>query len=132
MDGDSHVEALVNICHIGSGESPKNCVARIRRVCLDTIENYLKYYRKFRRDKNNLTKQKITKQRRYILYKLEHIRDMHLILSTVEDLKINIDKYQLLNDKFNIYRKNIELIRKNILDYKKIGPKNEKKFKDEL
>ena len=107
LEGDSHVEALVNVCHLGSGEPPKDCVARTRRICLDIIENLLHGYRKIRRDRDVVCKITASNKRRKILLKLEHIRDIHLILSSVDNLMTDHRAFQQISHKFKVYYKNL-------------------------
>lgn len=137
LENDIHIEALINICNKGSGESPNNCVARIRRYCLEVIHNYLENYRKLLRHSRNSRQfnSKLLNKRREILLKLEHIRDIHLILSIVEDLKKDVEKYNDLINKFHIYYKNLEMIKNRTMDvYKQetFALKKQKYINDEL
>ncbi|KAH0546366.1 thioredoxin domain-containing protein 11 [Cotesia glomerata] len=157
LERDTHIEALLNICHVGAGESPEKCVSRIRRYCLDTIQNYLHTYRILLRqyqsndNKNNnsssssnqdiLYKTEVGKKRREILFKLEHVRDVHLLLSSIQDLKNEEDKYKVLLKKFRTYRNDLLSMerrskksnkRKNDDDVVKKGDREERIVKDEL
>ncbi|XP_057319444.1 thioredoxin domain-containing protein 11 [Microplitis mediator] len=162
LEQDTHIEALLNVCHIGAGESPEKCVSRIRRYCLDTIQNYLHAYRKLLRQQqgndNNkninddnddddddgnsdvLFKRQIAKKKREILLKLEHVRDVHLLLSTIEDLQNEGDKYKELVKKFRTYRSNLSSMNRRSKKYRKrkIGndavkrDREERIVKDEL
>ncbi|KAK0162092.1 hypothetical protein PV327_008457 [Microctonus hyperodae] len=137
LESDIHIEALINICNKGSGESPDNCVARIRRYCLEVIQNYLKNYRKLMRHSSNSQQfnSKLLNKRREILLKLEHIRDIHLILSIVEDLKKDVEKYNDLINKFHVYYKNLEMMKNRMMNVHKqetVALKKQKYINDEL
>ncbi|CAL1678301.1 unnamed protein product [Lasius platythorax] len=82
LNGDSHVEALINICQAGTGEAPDK-------------------YKKVARNK-----------RKIILLKLEHIKDIHLILGSTIDLDRKKDrkKAQLIKRKFQKYYSVIRLL----------------------
>ncbi|XP_024891528.1 thioredoxin domain-containing protein 11 isoform X1 [Temnothorax curvispinosus] len=103
LNGDSHVEALTNICQVGTGEAPDKCIARTRRLCLDIIEQLLQDYRKLRRHLNFLNKKIARNKRKIILLKLEHIRDMNFILGSTVDLSKDRKKAQLIKRKFFKY-----------------------------
>lgn len=103
LDGDTHVEALTNICQMGTGEAPDKCIARTRRLCLDIIEQLLQDYRKLRRHLSFLNKKIARNKRKIILFKLEHIKDIHFILSSTIDLSKDRKKAQLIKRKFFKY-----------------------------
>ncbi|XP_011310287.1 thioredoxin domain-containing protein 11 [Fopius arisanus] len=105
LNDDSHIEALVNVCHTGAGEPPKDCVARIRRLCLDIIHNQLAIYRKLRRQRQYLSKMTISNKRREISRRLELVREIHLILSSVDDLETDLEKFSKILQKFRAYRR---------------------------
>lgn len=103
LDGDSHVEALVNICQLGF-ERPDKCIRRIRWFCLDIIEKLFRDYRKLRRHSTVLLDKKlIDRKQRIILLQLKHIRDIHLVLGSTNDLSKNQRKVQLIRQKFRKY-----------------------------
>lgn len=112
LNGDSHIEALINICQAGTGEAPDKCITRIRWLCLDIIEQLLLDYRKLRRHLNFLDKKVARNKRKIILFKLEHIKDIHLILGSTIDLDRKKDrkKAQLIKRKFHKYYKVIRLL----------------------
>ncbi|EZA61446.1 hypothetical protein DMN91_003951 [Ooceraea biroi] len=103
LDGDSHVEALINVCQAGTGESPDKCIARTRWLCLDIIEQLLRDYRKLRRHSSFLNKKITRNKRKIILLKLEHIKDIHFILGSTVDLGKDRRKVQLIRRKFRKY-----------------------------
>ncbi|XP_015608172.1 thioredoxin domain-containing protein 11 isoform X2 [Cephus cinctus] len=107
LDGDSNVEALVNVCHIGAGEPSSDCVARIRWVCLDIIEELLREYRKLRRKLSLMNKRTACNKRRSILLKLQHIRDVHLILGSTNDLRKDVDKVRVIQEKYRTYYRDL-------------------------
>ncbi|KAF7993076.1 hypothetical protein HCN44_005857 [Aphidius gifuensis] len=109
LNNDLRIEALIHVCHKGAGVSPINCILKIRHLCIDTIQSLLIKHRKLLRYK--LTNNLITKKRiNYI--KLDFIRDIHLILNSVNDLSNN-DKYNLLINKFSNYYSNLKSIESN-------------------
>lgn len=110
LDGDSHVEALTNVCQSGTGEAPDKCIARIRWLCLDIIEQLLRDYRKLRRHLNHLDKDIARNRRKIIFFKLEHIRDIHFILSSTVDLGKEHKKAQLIRKKFRNYYEVLRLL----------------------
>ena len=112
LNGDSHVEALINICQAGTGEAPDKCITRTRWLCLDIIEQLLQDYRKLRRHLNFLDKKVARNKRKIILLKLEHIKDIHLILGSTIDLDRKKDrkKAQLIKRKFQKYYRVIRLL----------------------
>ncbi|XP_034935318.1 thioredoxin domain-containing protein 11 [Chelonus insularis] len=112
LEMDKQIEALINVCHIGAGEYPGTCISRVRALCLDTIQTYLKKYRRIMRQKNLLPKPDVKNKQREILLKLEHVWNIHLLLGSVEDLK-NDKKYMTIFDKYKNYYKNLKLIEKN-------------------
>ncbi|XP_033213679.1 thioredoxin domain-containing protein 11 [Belonocnema kinseyi] len=114
LEGDSHVEALVNICQVGSGESPKDCVFRIRWLCLDIIEDLLREYRKLRRHESLLGKRVASDRRRLILLKLEVVKSVFLILETTNDLSKDELKVNLIREKFKIYYRTMSSLDGNI------------------
>ncbi|KYN11957.1 PREDICTED: thioredoxin domain-containing protein 11 isoform X1 [Trachymyrmex cornetzi] len=111
LDGDSHVEALTNICQMGTGEAPNKCIARTRRLCLDIIEQLLQNYRKLRRHLSFLDKKIARNKRKIILLKLEHIKDIHLILGSTVDLSKDRKKAQLIKRKFFKYYSTIRSLK---------------------
>ncbi|XP_063995594.1 thioredoxin domain-containing protein 11 [Diachasmimorpha longicaudata] len=133
LNDDSHIEALVNVCHTGAGEPPKDCVARIRRLCLDIIHNQLGIYRKLRRQSRYLPKMTLSDKRREILRRLKHIREIHLILSTVDDLETD-EKFFTILKKFRAYYRNSNKNDNEICEISKTQEKNEiiKPLRDEL
>jgi len=110
LDGDSHIEALINVCQAGTGESPDKCIARTRWLCLDIIEQLLRDYRKLRRHINFLNKKVTRNKRKIILLKLEHIKDIHFILGSTIDLGKDQRKVQLIRKKFHKYYNVIRLL----------------------
>lgn len=100
LDGDSHVEALINICQVGTGKAPEKCIARTRRLCLDIIEQLLQDYRKLRRHLSFLNKKIARNKRKIILLRLEHIKDIHFILGSTVNLSKDRKKAQLIKRKF--------------------------------
>ncbi|XP_050461640.1 thioredoxin domain-containing protein 11 isoform X2 [Cataglyphis hispanica] len=108
LNGDSHIEALINVCQAGTGEAPDKCITRIRWLCLDIIEQLLRDYRKLRRHLNFLDKKIARNKRKIILFKLEHIKDIHLILGSTIDF--DRKKAQLIKRKFHKYYKVIRLL----------------------
>lgn len=110
LGGDSQVEALINVCQTGSGEAPNKCIARIRYLCLDIIQQFLQDYRKLRRHLNFLDKRIARNKHKIILLKLEHIRDIHFILGTTIDLGKDRKKTQLIKKKFSKYYKDIRIL----------------------
>ncbi|XP_076235229.1 thioredoxin domain-containing protein 11 [Calliopsis andreniformis] len=109
LDGDSHVEALVNICQSGTGELPDTCIARTRWLCLDIIQQLLRDYRRLMRHISLLGRKVARNKRKLILLKLAHIKDVHLILGTTTDLKEDQHKVKLIRQKYRKYYKNISL-----------------------
>ncbi|XP_072763189.1 thioredoxin domain-containing protein 11-like isoform X2 [Anoplolepis gracilipes] len=107
LNGDSHIEALINICQAGTGEPPDKCITRTRWLCLDIIEQLLQDYRKLRRHLNFLDKKVARNKRKIILFKLGHIKDIHLILGSIIglDRKKDRKKVQLIKRKFHKYYK---------------------------
>jgi len=115
LDGDSHIEALLNICQAGTGEAPDKCITRTRWLCLDIIEQLLQDYRKLRRHLNFLDKKVALNKCKIILFKLEHIKNIHLILGSIVDLDRKEDrkKAQLIKKKFHKYYQVIRLLEAN-------------------
>ncbi|EFN74628.1 Thioredoxin domain-containing protein 11 [Camponotus floridanus] len=115
LDGDSHIEALINICQAGTGEAPDKCITRTRWLCLDIIEQLLQDYRKLRRHLNFLDKKVALNKCKIILFKLEHIKHIHLILGSIVDLDRKEDrkKAQLIKKKFHKYYQVIRLLEAN-------------------
>lgn len=110
LDGDSHVEALVNICESGAGEQPDTCIARTRWLCLDIIQQLLRDYRKFIRHINLFERKSARNKRKLILLKLSHIKEIHLMLGSIIDLKKDQHKVELIRKKYRKYYRNIRLI----------------------
>lgn len=109
LDGDSHVEALVNICQSGAGVLPDTCIIRTRWLCLDIIQQLLRDYRKLIRHVSLLRRKVARNKRKVILLKLSHIKDVHLILGSSTDLKEDQRKVKLIRKKYRKYYKNIRL-----------------------
>ncbi|KOC69381.1 Thioredoxin domain-containing protein 11 [Habropoda laboriosa] len=107
LDGDSHVEALVNICQSGAGEDPDACIARTRWLCLDIIQQLLRDYRKILRHISRLGRISARNKRKIILLKLAHIKDIHLILGSTIDLREDQHKVKLIRKKYRKYYKSI-------------------------
>lgn len=107
LDGDSHVEALVNICQSGAGIVPDVCIARTRWLCLDIIQQLLRDYRKLIRHITLLGRLSAKNKRKVILLKLAHIKDIHLILGSTIDLREDQHKVKLIRQKYRRYYKNI-------------------------
>lgn len=120
LEDDSHVEALVNICHIGAGESPKDCVVRIRWLCLNIIDDLLRSYRKLRRHDSFSGKRAANNKWRLILLKLNHIKSVHLILESTDNLVKEIDKTQLIRNKFKLYYRTLSQLNGNMKKLNKI------------
>nr|XP_012152596.1 PREDICTED: thioredoxin domain-containing protein 11 isoform X3 [Megachile rotundata] len=114
LDGDSHVEALVNICQSGAGEIPNVCIARTRWLCLDIIQQLLRDYRKLIRH-ISLIRRNTKNKKKIILLKLAHIKDIHLILGSTDDLRKDQHKVKFIREK---YKKYYELIRSIEVDSK--------------
>lgn len=110
LDGDSHVEALINVCQAGTGELPDKCIARTRWLCLDIIEQLLRDYRKLRRHLGCLNKTVTRNKRKLILLKLGHIKDVHFILGSTVDLGKDRRKVQLIGRKFRKYYNAVRLL----------------------
>ncbi|XP_043258314.1 thioredoxin domain-containing protein 11 isoform X1 [Colletes gigas] len=110
LDGDSHVEALVNICQSGTGELSDTCIVRTRWLCLDIIQQLLRDYRKLIRHVNLLGKKNARNKRKIILLKLAHIKDIHLILGSTTDLREDQHKVKVIRKKYRKYYKSIRLI----------------------
>lgn len=110
LDEDSHVEALVNICHSGAGEIPDVCIARTRWLCLDIVQQLLRDYRKLIRHISLIGRRSAKNKRKVILLKLAHIKDIHLILGSTNDLKKDQRKVKLIRKKYKKYYKNIRSI----------------------
>lgn len=131
LDGDSHVEALVNICHIGSGESHKDCVIRIRWLCLDIIDNLLHEYRQLRRHAS-LSGKRIA-NKRLILLKLNHIKSIHLILESTDNLVKDKDKVKVIQNKFKHYYRKLSQLNGNLRETNKPQIRSKQHLsKDEL
>lgn len=113
LDGDSHVEALTNICQAGSGEAPDKCIARTRWLCLDIVEQLLHDYRKLRRHLSFLDKKTARNKRKIIFLKLEHIKDIHFILGSTVNLAEDRKKAQLIREKFCKYYKAVRMLETN-------------------
>lgn len=107
LDGDSHVEALVNICQSGAGIVPDACIARTRWLCLDIIQQLLRDYRKLIRHITLLGRLSAKNRRKVILLKLAHIKDIHLILGSTIDLREDQHKVKLIRQKYRRYYKSI-------------------------
>lgn len=108
LDGDSHIEALVNICQSGAaGVIPDACIARTRWLCLDIIQQLLRDYRKLIRHISLLGRISVRNKKKIILLKLAHIKDIHLILGSTIDLKEEQHKVKLIRKKYRKYYKNI-------------------------
>lgn len=107
LDEDSHVEALVNICQSGAGMIPDACIARTRWLCLDIIQQLLRDYRKLIRHITIVGRISARNKRKVILLKLAHIKDIHLILSSTIDLRVDQHKVKLIRKKYRKYYKNI-------------------------
>ena len=110
LDGESHVEALVNICQSGAGEQPDTCIARTRWLCLDIIQQLLRDYRRLIRQISLLGRKIARDKRKVILLKLAHIKDIHLILGSTIDLKEDQQKVKLIRKRYRKYYKHIRLI----------------------
>lgn len=110
LDGDSHVEALVNICQSGAGMVPDACIARTRWLCLDIIQQLLRDYRKLIRHISLLGRISAKNKRKIILLKLAHIKDIHLILGSTVDLREDQHKVKFIRKKYRKYYKNIRLL----------------------
>lgn len=125
LDGDSHVEALTNICQAGTGEAPDKCIARTRWLCLDIIEQLLRDYRKLRRHLNFLDKKTARNKCKIILLKLEHIKDIHFILGSTVNLAEDRKKAQLIREKFCKYYKVIRMLEtSNKMEERQYKPNN--------
>lgn len=110
LDGDAHVEALVNICQSGAGEQPDTCIARTRWLCLDIIQQLLRDYRRLIRQTSLLGRKIARDKRKVILLKLAHIKDTHLILGSTTDLKEDQQKVKLIRKRYRKYYKHIRSI----------------------
>jgi len=93
-----------------TSEAPNKCIARTRRLCLDIIEQLLQDYRKLRRHLSFLDKKVARNKRKIILFKLEHIKDIHFILGSTIDLNKDRKKAQLIKKKFFKYYNTIRLL----------------------
>jgi len=96
---------------MGTGEAPNKCIARTRRLCLDIIEQLLQNYRKLRRHLSFLDKKIARNKCKIILFKLEHIKDIHLILGSTVDLSKDQKKAQLIKRKFFKYYNTIRSLK---------------------
>ncbi|XP_051156693.1 thioredoxin domain-containing protein 11 [Leptopilina boulardi] len=134
LEGDSHVEALINICHIGAGESHKDCVIRIRWLCLDIIDDLLRQYRQLRRHDSSLLEKRIANKKwRLILLKLNHIKSVHLILESTDNLVKDIEKVKIIQNKFKHYYRILSQLNRNIKESNKTQIRIKRNFsKDEL
>lgn len=114
LEGDTYVEALINICHVGAGESPRDCVRRIRLVCLDLTEEYLRAHRRLQRHLSlSSNRQSVSRRKRHLLVQLEHIRVVHLLLGSLENLQKNARQVALLRQKFRNYYATLRSIEKS-------------------
>ncbi|XP_017881600.1 thioredoxin domain-containing protein 11 [Ceratina calcarata] len=137
LDGDSHVEALVNICQSGAGEAPDTCIARTRWLCLDIIRQLLRDYRRLIRHISLLGRTSASNRRKIILLKLAHIKDVHLILGSTVDLRADKQKVKLIRKKYRTYYKNIRTLEldsklNSTQDYLEKKHVSERKVKSEL
>lgn len=125
LDGDSHIEALVNICHLGIGELPAECVARIRLLSLEIIEDLLRSYRRLRRNLASVSKKTASKKLKVLLLRLQHIKEIHLTLGSVGDLQTEMDKVRSIRDKFKSYYRDLSTLESDeILDRKIVNDKH--------
>lgn len=138
LDGDSHIEALVNICHLGIGEPPADCVSRTRLLSLEIIEDLLRSYRRLRRNLSSVAKKTASKKLKVLLLRLQHIKEIQLTLGSVNDLQIQFDKVQSIRDKFKFYYLELSAIEvdesldRNIVNEKNVDNSNANRLKYEL
>ena len=95
LDPESHLEALINVCAGGAGGAgggtPATCLARARWLCLDVLEERLREFRHLRRAAHpgGISKEqrrRVEHAKRALLLKLEHVREVHLLLGATDDL----------------------------------------------
>ncbi|KAK2582439.1 hypothetical protein KPH14_004749 [Odynerus spinipes] len=110
LDGDSRVEALINICLSNVSDSPEKCITRIRWLCLEIIEQLLRDYRKIERHLNFIDRRIARYKKKIILLKLEHIRYIHLILGSTIDLAKDQHIVHMIQKKFRKYYRILELL----------------------
>lgn len=94
LDQESHVEALINVCAAGAGGSPSACLARIRWLCLDILEDHLRDLRRLRRSRLSIVDR--ARARMILLLRLEHVRQVHLLLGSTGDLGKDTAKVKIL------------------------------------
>lgn len=131
LDPESHIEALINVCASGSGGSLSDCKQRVRWLCLDVIQEHLKDFRKLRRTALLLNNNKVTKYKRMLLLKLEHVRNLHLELSSTDNLFNDRSKVKLLRNKFQRFYRLLENIRQQSDGQDKIGTESFLKSKND-
>ncbi|XP_015521160.1 thioredoxin domain-containing protein 11 [Neodiprion pinetum] len=126
LDGNAHIEALVNICHLGIGDSPADCVSQIRLLCLEIIEDLLQSYRRLRRSLVSATNKTVTsKKLKVLLLRLQHIKEIHLTLGSISDLRIDEDKVILIRNKFKSYYQELSALDiDNSVDRKVVSDKH--------
>lgn len=101
----------MNICHLGIGESPADCVSRIRLLSLEIIEDLLRSFRRLRRSLVSVNKKStVNKKLKVLLLRLQHIRDIHLTLGSISDLQSEVDKVELIRDKFKSYHQELSAL----------------------
>ncbi|XP_012271941.1 thioredoxin domain-containing protein 11 [Orussus abietinus] len=111
LEGDSQVEALINVCHHGADQFPDDCIAHIRKVCLDAIGDLLRHHRKLMRV--TIRTSDAASRRRIVLRQLEHVREVHLILGSVKDLRKEEKIVQSLRRKYSRYYKSLASLEAN-------------------
>ncbi|OXU20522.1 hypothetical protein TSAR_015773 [Trichomalopsis sarcophagae] len=109
LDEESHVEALINVCAAGAGGSPPACLARIRWLCLDVLEDHLREFRRLRRSRLSTVDR--ARARMILLLRLEHVRQVHLLLGSTGDLSKDVAKVRLLRSKFKLFYAKLENLR---------------------
>lgn len=110
LDGDSRIEALINICLLSVSDPPEKCIIRIRWTCLEIIEQLLQDYRKIGRRLNFIDRKTARNKKKIILLKLEHIRYIHLILGSTVDLSKDQHIVRLIQKKFRKYYRILKLL----------------------
>ncbi|XP_011502270.1 PREDICTED: thioredoxin domain-containing protein 11 [Ceratosolen solmsi marchali] len=101
LDEESHIEALINVCASGIEHSPTSCLSRVRSLCLDILEDHLRDFRWLRRTRTTKSVRHIFDARkRILLLKLQHVRELHLVLSNTSNLVKEKEKVQMLRKKF--------------------------------
>ena len=81
LDGEEHIEALINVCALGA--AGPECRRRARWLCLDVLRERLRELRRLRRVPEERS---LEQYRRRLILKLRHVREVHLLIGTGEDI----------------------------------------------